>query len=424
MSRQKTLELMVRRPAEVGRLCGFPRLSDWLHGSWLRQMLLGRDDLTLLAHRGSCKTTCLCIAIAELMLLQPDAHILFLRKTDADVAEVLRQVQRLLRGGILQELSARLYGSPVRISRATVNELSLDCQQTARGAVQLLGQGIGGSLTGKHADLIFTDDIVNLEDRLSAAERARTRAVYQELQNIRNPGGRIINTGTPWHREDAIALMPNVQRYDCYTTGLLSRQQLDELRQRMSPALFAANYELRHIAEEGALFTRPPAFVAEERLLWDGIAHLDAAYGGGDCTALTCASRRGGQLILYGRLWPGHVDDALPELLAECSRLRCAPLWLESNADKGYLARELRRRHVCVRVYSERMNKHIKISACLRRCWPNVRFLAGTDPAYLAQIMEYGCGAAHDDAPDSAACAVRILERQARDPREGDTLLI
>lgn len=64
----------------------------------------------------------------------------------------------------------------------------------------MLGIGIGGSLTGKHADIVITDDIVNLRDRMSAAERERTIAVYRELQNIKNRGGRIINTGTPWHK--------------------------------------------------------------------------------------------------------------------------------------------------------------------------------------------------------------------------------
>lgn len=45
--------------------------------------------------------------------------------------------------------------------------------------------GVNGSLTGKHYDVIFTDDIVNLKDRTSRAEREHTKSVYMELQNIR-----------------------------------------------------------------------------------------------------------------------------------------------------------------------------------------------------------------------------------------------
>lgn len=55
--------------------------------------------------------------------------------------------------------------------------------------------GIYASLTGKHADIVITDDIVNIKDRVSRAEREKTKLQYQELQNVKNRGGRFINTG-------------------------------------------------------------------------------------------------------------------------------------------------------------------------------------------------------------------------------------
>ena len=176
---KEALEVLVRHPAEVGRLCGFERLTDGLHGEWLRLMLRSADDVTLLAHRGSYKTTCLSLAMAILMVTEPRRNILFLRKTDEDVCEVLRQVKGILQGEAMQCLTDQLWGHPVSLNRATAFELQADCYDSPRGAVQLLGQGIGGSLTGKHADIIFTDDIVNLQDRLSEAERRRTKAVYR-----------------------------------------------------------------------------------------------------------------------------------------------------------------------------------------------------------------------------------------------------
>ena len=87
-------------------------------------------------------------------------------------------------------------------------------------------------MTGKHADIILTDDIVNLQDRISAVERKRICGVYQELQNIRNPGGRILNTGTPWHPDDAFRLMPPPEKYDCYQTGLLTKDAMAAHRDR------------------------------------------------------------------------------------------------------------------------------------------------------------------------------------------------
>ena len=74
------------------------------------------------------------------------------------------------------------------------------------------------------------------------------------------------------------------------------------------------------------------------------------------------------------------------------------------------MARELRRRGAQVRTYQERQNKHLKIATHLRRWWPRLCFLSGTDQAYVDQILGYSELSPHDDAPDSAASILRILD--------------
>ena len=411
-SRQEAIGYMLEYPALIGRMVGFDRLRDDLHGEWLKMMLLGDGDMTLQAHRGSYKTTCLSVALAIMLVLWPDKVIMFLRKTDGDVVEVIRQVAMILAHDSFRALTAAIYGKPVEAVVATSTSITTSVYAAPRGAVQLLGIGLGGSLTGKHADIIVTDDIININDRASQAERERTKRIYMELQNIRNPGGRIINTGTPWHKEDAFAIMPPAVRFSCYDTGLLTQEQIDKLKASMDPSLFAANYELQHIAAEDALFPTFPPLTEDADMLRDGIAHVDAAYGGEDYTALTCGRREGDTLYLYGRLWRCHVDTVMDVIQGECERLMCAPVYCETNGDKGYLGRELRGRGVDVRLYQEKQNKHLKISTFLRKWWGNVVFLAGTDKAYIDQIMDYTEQAEHDDAPDSAACVCRILDRR------------
>ena len=168
----------------------------------------------------------------------------------------------------------------------------------------------------------------------------------------------------------------------------------------------------RWAACEGALFTRTPPETADGSLLRDGIAHLDAAYGGADGTALTLARRRGDTIFLYGRLWHAHVDTVVDEVQAECRRFCCGPVYCERNADRGYLARELRRRGIPASGYTERENKFIKIGTYLRKWWNHIVLVRGTDPAYLTEILDYTQEAAHDDAPDSAASACRLLDRR------------
>lgn len=404
--------LLLNDPIALGRVLGYEDFRKGLHDVWIRRMISPGPDMTLQAHRGSYKTTCLCIAIALMMIRYRDKNIIFLRKTDADVVEVVKNVQRILVDETFCAMYKALTGASLGIIKATGAEITTTAYCAPRGASQLLGIGTSGSLTGKHADIIITDDIVNLKDRLSAAERMRTRSVYQELQNVRNLGGRIINTGTPWHKEDAFALMPPPERFDCYSTGLLSPGKLEALKRSMEPSLFAANYELRHIASDDALFDTEPGTTDNAALFRDGIAHIDASYGGEDYTAFTCAARRGDTLYLYGRLWHAHVDTVMDAILADCDRLMCAPIYCETNADKSYLARELRRRGAQARPYAEKQNKYFKISTYLRKWWGHVVFLSGTDQAYIEQILDYTEQAAHDDAPDSAACVCRILDRR------------
>ena len=79
------LAFFLEHPDELGRRVGFRDLTP-LHGEWIREMIHGKEDYTLQAHRGSYKSSCLAVAISILMILRPRRNIIFLRKTDSDVA--------------------------------------------------------------------------------------------------------------------------------------------------------------------------------------------------------------------------------------------------------------------------------------------------------------------------------------------------
>ena len=371
-------------------------------------MIRGTQDKTLQAHRGSYKTTCVSIALACIFVLLPNKKTLFLRKTDADVKEVIRQVRNILLSPPMQEAARLIHGKDMVLITQTASELSSNLPGDSKGTSQIVAMGINGSITGKHFDRIFTDDIVNVQDRTSKAERDRTKIVYQELQNIRNRGGRIFNTGTPWSKDDCFSLMPNIERYDCYSTGLISEEQLQIIREAMTASLFAANYELRHIASDDVIFTSPQTD-ADPALAEQGICHIDASYGGEDGTAFTICKKSGGKYYIYGRLWQKHVDDCLPEIVRLRKAFNAGIIYCERNADKGYLAKTLRDKGERADTYQESTNKFVKITSYLKSEWKNVVFVAGTDAEYINQICDYTENAEHDDAPDSAASIVRKL---------------
>ena len=106
------------------------------------------------------------------------------------------------------------------------------------------------------------------------------------------------------------------------------------------------------------------------------------------------------------------MDTVLDFCIAETRRLMCGSVWCEKNADKGYLAREIANRGQPATPYTEKENKYVKISTFLRKWWRDIEWLEGTDIEYIDQILSYTEDAEHDDAPDSAACVCRILDRR------------
>lgn len=412
------LDLVKIKPFAFGLEEGFPDLID-IHNEWIKSFLFSKEDMTLQASRGTYKTTCLSIAIAIMIVIYPKYSIMFMRKADDDVKEIILQVAKLLKSDTFQNLSHGLYNTPIELVKESAFEIDTNLKATSRGSAQLIGVGSGGSLTGKHADIVITDDIVNVSDRVSKAHRERTKYIYQELQNIKNRGGRFINTGTPWHKEDAFTLMPNLQKYDCYDVKMFSDADIQHLRNSMTPSLFAANYELKHIADEDAMFSSPTIDDGTNtHKIYDGVAHIDASYGGNDGTAFTILKRHAdGHIYVYGDLKQKHVDDVLPQFENKRLLYRAGTMYSESNADKGYLNKNIKKPS---KVYHEKMNKYIKISTYLRQHWEHIIFIKDTSNEYINQILDYTENAEHDDAPDSLASLIK-LTGVAQKPRQSKT---
>lgn len=396
------------RPAAIGRMIGFKDLTDELHGKWMQNIIYGDADYTLQAHRLSYKSSCLSVALAMWCVLNHGKNALFMRKTDTDVIESIAQAQKVMENEAFRHMAEILMDSPVYLTTGNASNMTVSTYDSPRGAEQLVGCGCGGSLTGKHANLIVCDDVVNLQDRISMAEREKTKAIVRELRNIVTRDGRIVFIGTPWHKEDAFSLVATPERYDCYSTGLISEEKLKNLREAMTASLFAANYELRHIASDDVIFTSPQTG-ADPALAEQGICHIDASYGGEDGTAFTICRKSGGKYYIYGRLWQKHVDDCLPEIIRLRKAFNAGIIYCERNADKGYLAKALRDKGERADTYHEKTNKFVKITSYLKSEWKNVVFVAGTDAEYINQICDYTENAEHDDAPDSAASIVRKL---------------
>ncbi len=155
---ERVWEIWRYHPAAVGRMVGFRDLTDDLHGRWMQRILYGEGDYTLQAHRLSYKSSCLSVALAMWCVLHHGDNALFMRKTDADTVESIAQAKKVAENEAFRHMASVLMGQQVTLAKSTGNALTVSTYDSPRGADQLLGCGIGGSLTGKHADLIFTGE--------------------------------------------------------------------------------------------------------------------------------------------------------------------------------------------------------------------------------------------------------------------------
>lgn len=415
MTRNDAVQFLKNKPYKFGHMLGFTKLTT-LHNDWIRQMLCGKDDMSLAASRNTYKTTCDSIALALIIILLPKVRTMFMRKTDDDVKEIIKQTAKILKDPHTQYFVQCIYGVTLKLTVESVFEISTNLVSDAKGTSQLVGIGMGSSLTGKHFDRIFTDDIINIKDRISKAEREHTKLIYQELQNLKNRGGRIINTLTIWHKDDASTLMPNMVKFDCWhpqVRSIITDEVIEEKKASMTPSLFACNYELKIIADENLLFDERP-IGASVSYVQGAMSHIDCAYGGEDFTAFTAMAYHDGHFYIYGKCWQKHIEKCYTEIQQDYSRLLLDKCLLENNSDKGFAAKELKRKYgMRTATYHEGMNKHLKISAYLKAIWKYVIFVEGTDDEYISQILDYNEDADHDDCADSASCLARKLYRKA-----------
>ena len=104
LSYEQALELVRDIPYKIGHMVGFKDLTE-LHNDWLRSFLLSKTDQTLLAHRGSYKTTDLSLFLAIHTVVCPNENVIFFRKTDTDVIEVMTQAEKILKSDIMQMIT-------------------------------------------------------------------------------------------------------------------------------------------------------------------------------------------------------------------------------------------------------------------------------------------------------------------------------
>ena len=139
---------LLEHAENIGRSVGFADLTG-MHGEWIQEMVFGEEDYTLQAHRGSFKSSCLAVAIALLMVLYPKWNIIFLRKTDSNVAEMMTMVSKILGSQVMKGICSRVHRKkPLKIVSESLDHISTNLWHSPIAC----GQGAGGDHRGGGAD--------------------------------------------------------------------------------------------------------------------------------------------------------------------------------------------------------------------------------------------------------------------------------
>jgi len=409
------LRIVADEPHKLGWLIGRDKLNP-LHSEWIKYCWDSDEPRALQAFRGSYKSTSvLLIGCIRWMLFHPDDRIGIIRKNVGAAREYTNTVAAAMALPELKELFRYAHGVYPRITQRD-GRYQWNFKKTLTPEGNVTPLGIDGSLTGAHFDKVLTDDIITVKDKLSRAERERTKEMVHEIAtNIIDPGKGSTWIGTPWHREDAwgeINAFCDIAKFPISKYNFLSKDEVERKKITTTPFLYAINYELEIGKDESLLFSDPIYSKGWDFTKRDAIAHLDTAFDGDHYNALTIIVplRGSGESTVYqaiGFTYAGHVRDWYSKIKSLCNQYRVKTLYVETNADKGMSAKDLTGMGLRIKPYDESQNKHYKISTNLYKFWNNIEWAPESDDEYMLQVTDYKEGSSPDDAPDSAASLLR-----------------
>lgn len=411
------VERIRQYPHLLGHLAGKTLLTD-IHSAWILYIWDTLENHSLMGHRGSYKTTAITtIGPLWWLLFHPNDRIGLMRKSFSEMWSLAEAIINYLRMPEVAALFEFVHGRIPKVKKknSTAGRITFNFKETITPEGSLNVFGIDTGITGTHVDKFLCDDVVTLKDKNSAAERKKTRDVIREIQsNILDPGKEFAMIGTPWHKDDAWDVVPKPLMFDYTTTNILTKEDILKKKKLTTKKMFAINYELKHIASDEAIF-KDPLTEKWDFMCQNIVAHLDAKYSG-DCTgALTIkGTRKDGITQINGRIFEEHVDEVIDEIVERIQKYKAAVLYMEMNADKGYLAKIFQEKfhkkemRTIVKSYTEKQNKHVKVVSYLKPVFSDIVWASDKDTdVFLSQVLDYEENEKPDDAADSASSLLR-----------------
>lgn len=401
-------------PYLLGHVVGMDRLIP-LHSKWIYNVWHAESKVTVFqAHRNSYKTTSIVqVGMLWWLLLNPNATILFVRKTINEAVKQVKVICEWLQTPTIIDLYTSMYPQTQPPKEYKPYNFQVPWRDFISAEASITPKGILSRFTGSHHSHILCDDVVDLADRKSHVERANTIGTVRELRRVVTVDGKLMVVGTPWHPQDLYSILPEPIKYPLGTVPLpeFTDEWIDNERSRSDPAEWSANYLLEHSANKNALLRDIPikkgAFDFED--LTHGVGYIDTAFKGNCTTAVTWVKYDHGVYYIYGKTYTKPFPDAVDAICLSHEATNCGTLYVESNADQGATVRHRFSQYPFLQDHRATKNKHLRILEHVYRNRKDIVLDDRSDPDYVNQILSYEETRTPCDAPDSLAGAILLV---------------
>lgn len=435
MNHYDLLDTWLAEPHKFGYILGFTKLEP-IHDLWIQEFIrAGNNEVRVLqAHRGSYKTTCGLVGLTLLFMLNPNIRVQIVRKSDTMARKLTAAMEQIFELDIVRAWMYAEHGvSTLKTGKWSLGAMVLSIRTKISTVPSLAAAGIGTAQAGDHYDFIWMDDIVTPEDRYSAAERERTKGYFFETENIIEPDGVRMVTGTLWHPQDVwTVILPLVSRQPLiYPIGTVPIKEVTpewvaRKKASLPKSLWAANYELKHVKDVDKEFLEPIEGSPTEAIskYW----YTDPAFGGKDCTATWEGGTDGEFIYLtWASMYRKSIAEKYDEYESQFWARDVTKVFYEKNGAQRLIGPELDRRNIPNEGVNNVPNKFARITASLKPVWHKLRFhpdlIASlykvvdvseeTPPNPMLELLEYNIDAEHDDSPDACAGLVSCVHEQS-----------
>ena len=245
------------------------RVLDEKFHKWLADAVMIDDDKMIQVPRWHLKSSWVKYRIVQLRILESTSRIFVVSVTSNLVRAMLRSIKLLCQNPMLMDLYPEIFIPRDKWVKDTQDKFTMKWPEVeAPQEDQVEVYGIEQTVTGRHCDYIFFDDLIDKDTVRTLERMEKALDNYRYYQGLLGPIGRETVTCTPYHYADLYAWIIEEGIYDkVYRRAAIENgkpiysfftlKDLEKLKKRMGPYIYAAQMMCDPSPKEDQLFPPP-----------------------------------------------------------------------------------------------------------------------------------------------------------------------